>query len=519
MRLPTIGWVRALVAPVLAFIATGLDRGYQTDFWHHLARGRAIVEAGALVNDDRFTFTVFGQPLRDANWLTQVGYYRLFQVGGLPLVQLVNSLVLALMLAGVVYLCRRAGRSMKLAAFLSVGVFLALWPTFLIRPQTLSLLLFVVLYGVLTEARHRRRRWLLVVPPVLMALWCNLHGGFAIGLVLVGAFWVGAAVEWWLHGRRGVVILGLCLFACGAATLLNPYGYRVYAYVLTLSTTAARRGIEEWLPPGMGSWVGRAFAVSVAGMLLLLAKALRRRRRRLRARDACLLVCFLPLACGSVRMVAWWMLVAAPVAARLLKTTRSRHTPLRGERPTEQAPPAFRSCLGPTCAVGALLIVAALSAPPLERFNPLFRFVRSPHRTESDLQTVADRLAGRRVFTRLEWGEYLDWSASPAGARVYLDGRIEVYPDAVWDRYAAVTAGRADWQAILEADRADVLLLDQTYHGGLLARVRCSGRWREAMRAGPAVLFVRTAEPLTALGAGALSVGGGAAATYTAQSR
>ena len=100
---------------------------------------------------------------------------------------------------------------------------------------------------------------------------------------------------------------------------------------------------------------------------------------------------------------------------------------------------------------------------------------------------------------------------------MYMDGRIEVYPDAVWDRYAAVTAGRADWQAILDADRADVLLLDETYHGDLLSRVRRSTHWREATRSGPAVLFVRSEPSLTVERAGTLSVGAGPTATYLTQ--
>ncbi len=38
LPMPTGAWVRALIAPALIFIATGIDRSYQTDFWHHLAR-------------------------------------------------------------------------------------------------------------------------------------------------------------------------------------------------------------------------------------------------------------------------------------------------------------------------------------------------------------------------------------------------------------------------------------------------------------------------------------------------
>ena len=60
LPLPTDAWARALLAPVLVFIATAIDRNYQTDLWHHLARGRALVEEGQLLNEDRFTYTVAG---------------------------------------------------------------------------------------------------------------------------------------------------------------------------------------------------------------------------------------------------------------------------------------------------------------------------------------------------------------------------------------------------------------------------------------------------------------------------
>src|SRR5262249_46822446 len=73
--LPTPTKLRLAIVPVLAFLATVTDRTYLADFWHHLARGRAMVERGGLVDGDLFTFTVAGQPTKDINWLTQVGYY------------------------------------------------------------------------------------------------------------------------------------------------------------------------------------------------------------------------------------------------------------------------------------------------------------------------------------------------------------------------------------------------------------------------------------------------------------
>src|SRR5271155_299858 len=93
---PTDRLARMLLAPALVFIATSVDRNYQTDLWHHLARGRGLVEEGVLLNADRFTFTVPDRQFRDVNWAWQAGFYLLYRAGGLALVQTVNSAVLAL---------------------------------------------------------------------------------------------------------------------------------------------------------------------------------------------------------------------------------------------------------------------------------------------------------------------------------------------------------------------------------------------------------------------------------------
>jgi hypothetical protein len=502
------------------FIATGSDRGYQTDFWHHLARGREIVQSGRLVDVDLFTCTVPGAPLRDANWLSQVLYYGLHQAGGLPLVQFVNSLALAAAVGLLVWVCRRASGSLGAAAAAASFTFLGLWQqVLLIRPQTFSVLLFVTLFAVL-DAAARRPRLLLLVPP-LMALWANLHGGFPIGLVLIGAFVVAAlweraarrlARETTPHRQSSPAAFlsatripqSAIYFAFAAAvlaTFVNPYGWGVYRYVFTLSSAAAGRGVEEWLPPGLNTWVGKTFAASVGLLLVLFASA---RRRRPGVRDVCLAVCFLPLACSSVRMVAWWLLATAPCVASLGKDVwgrisrlRLRTAPLDGTAKPQAAFPTHTPSAASITVFASLALVAFISLPWFEHFNPLLQSLRTTRRTESDLHAAAEHIRaaapssdtpGGAIFSRLEWGEYLAWSAGPA-RRVFMDGRIEIYPDSVWSQYAAVTAGRADWQEILDGYDVAWLLLDLDYHADLLPQVRRSPRWRPVLQSGPAVLF------------------------------
>src|SRR6266508_3004463 len=82
---PSDLWVRLLLPPAFVFIACGIDRNYQTDLWHHLARGRVIATEGHLLDEDRFTYTVHGQSFQDVNWLSQLAFYELYRLGGLEL--------------------------------------------------------------------------------------------------------------------------------------------------------------------------------------------------------------------------------------------------------------------------------------------------------------------------------------------------------------------------------------------------------------------------------------------------
>jgi hypothetical protein len=485
--LPTDAWCRFLLAPVIVFMATAMDRHYLTDFWHHLARGRAIAEQGELLNKDIFTFTVADEPLQDNNWLTQLLYHWLYQQGGLDLVIFVNSLVLAVVFAILIALCRRASATPLAASGLGVLTFLGMWQVLIVRPQTFSFLLFVVLYAIMLGAE--RRRWLLALPPFVLALWANVHGGFPIGLVLVGAFLMGQIGESWLECGRGVVrdrrvwALGICLVLCLLATLVNPYGWNLYRYVMTTSSRAAQRRIDEWVPPGAHLFIGKVFILSLVGLIAIFGWV----RSRPRARDICLAICFLPLAMSSVRMVAWWLMAIVPVMAGLLARSATVHEATR-----EQGADAARSPeVGAAGYCAVLLGALVLSLPWLEGMNPL-NIVRGTHRDEMDLEEVARQLpeGDHRIFSRFEWGEYLGWRLAPHG-RVFMDGRIEIYPDDVWSEYMTLTFAGPSWQEILDRHGVDCLILDTSYHQVLIEQVRQSPEWRELDPVGKAIVFHR----------------------------
>jgi hypothetical protein len=144
--------------------------------------------------------------------------------------------------------------------------------------------------------------------------------------------------------------------------------------------------------------------------------------------------------------------------------------------------------------VATILAFCIGSLPWLEEVSPLL-MARSPHRTESDLRAVADALpvsapAPARVFTRMEWANYLAWRFE-GRAPVFVEGHVELYPAETWDQFVTVNDARPGWEAVLDQHSVRFLLLDQTYHGPLLSEVQRSERWMQRARAGAAILFER----------------------------
>ena len=433
-----------------------------------------IVAQGHVLHRDPFSFLTQNQVIRDANWLTQVMYWCAFRAGGLELVQVGNALIVALTLLVLIRHAHQKCNSLAAAMLAGAIAFLGLWQMLLIRPQTLSLLLFALLHQQLDgKPKHR----LLILVPAVMALWSNVHGGFAIGLVLIGACCLSEMVDSWLQ-RRTISAWPVLILALGfAGTLLNPWGIEIYRTSSEIAFRASSRGIEEWLPPTMGSLAGQILFLS---SLLIVALSLKTRRKP-SIREGCLAICFLPLAFHSTRMIAWWLLAMTPMLADLIAKILTEKHPARDLRPSWMA------------AAVMLLLGAevALSVPWMERYNPVMGTLRSGHRIESDVEAAAAHIPAKsRVFTRMEWGGRLDCAIGPENS-VCMDGWIELYSDSQWQEFQIVSAGRPGWQQILDRWQVNCLLLDQSYHTRLLEEVRASGQWEQKLARGPAILLVR----------------------------
>lgn len=422
MRMP--GWIVREAAPLGVAAATyalavGLPAGDPDTYWH-LASGRWMLEHAQLLREDIFTSTIRGQPYSVGEWLGQVVLAAAYQAGSWTGIVILRALLVAVAAFFLTRVARRMGAPWP-AAILVVLFALALskqaWGD---RPQLFSIALFPLALELCFAARSGDRRAWWALPPLLL-LWTNLHGGYALGLVLVGVFTLEALLL-----RRPVAgVLVATSLACFVATLVDPGA-------LGLGSAASHvlsppRFIVEEMPPDVLKPAGFVFAVFVAAAL---AGALLTGGTIL---EALLLVPLLWLALSAQRHLHWFAFAATPfLAAQAAELWR--RLPYRRGRPYP-LPPAAQGWLAVALLAGALASTVSAPGAPDESAYPV-------------AARDAIRSGNGTLLQEYDWGGWLIFHHPERPA--FIDGRLFPFIPAVLDDYVELTTLRPRWREALE---------------------------------------------------------------------
>ena len=484
LSLPQV-WAVVSLAGIFVILALGLIRPH--DFWWHVRAGQWIVDNGRVPATDLFSYTRAGEPWAYQSWLMEVVLYLWLRAGGLPLVIFFHAAVITTaygLSLGVNQ--RAAGGNLRWAALATLAAAALGISNWNVRPQTISFLFFALtLYTLERHAAKRLdARWLWLLPP-LFALWANAHGGFVFGLALLGATLLAEMLAWLRRQRRFPTRLLLVTLLCAGATLLTPIGLGMADYVLGFVKHPVTRSLNvEFWPPTIRSLDGQIFFAYVAILIVLLVAS----RYRPTPRQTVYLLLFGGLAVMARRNTAWFGLVAAPtMAASLYTWTRDRHA--AGNARTGRAHLNYAMLV----LVG---VVAVLSLPWLRPYLPLPEERRAYVSSETPVEAVAylRTLPGpRRVFHSEGSGSYMIW-ASPK-VPVFVDTRIELYPEEQWRDYLALTGARYDWQAILDRYGVDTLLLHREKQEHLIEAATAATGWERIYEDQQMVIIEREGVP------------------------
>ncbi len=452
----TLWWKAAVVCLVFSLVLFLVSKTMaDPDLWGHVRFGLDMLREGAVRLADRYSY-LSDRSWINHEWMSEILFGASFGLAGpVGLVALKVSVLLPLF--GLLYrhLCKR-GLSVFRAGVVIILMQPCLPALILVRPQLFTYFGFLLMLLIIVQAEEGRRRWLWAAVP-LMCFWTNLHGGFLAGGIL-GIWWVSAAAQAGVDRglRRQTVPFGLQpLAACavaGLSTFLNPYGPRLLEF-LAGTAFVERPEIGEWHPLHIRSVMGGGYLLLVAVTVFALTKT--RRRLTLGILGPVTVCVLLPLL--SVRHLPLFCLAFAVLLADHLADAFQCHWPQ--ERLGGKADPLRM----PFICIAAVTSIAFLSLAV-----PRLRCIQTdlfPIPTQSVALLKKSGVSGKMVTT-FGWGEYVIWHLGPE-IKVSIDGRREtVYSDERLTRNLNFAFGQGDWDAVLERDPADIVLVSKRWTGG-----------------------------------------------------
>ena len=410
-----------------------------------------------------------GAPWTAHEWLSEVLLALALRVGGWSGVVLLTGAAAAAAALIVGLTAARQLRGAPLVLTVAIGLSLVT-ANLLARPHVLALPLAAAWSAGLLAARDRGR-----APPIglaaLMIAWANMHGGFIFGLLLIGPFALEAVTEAPV-GARLLAARAWATFALAAlaAALINPYGVDAFLLPFRLMSVENLSRISEWRPQDfshigtmelalltlLGLTLIRPFSmppIRAALLIALVAMALQHSRHQV------LLGILAP------------MLLARPIAAAIGMGSA-------GEEGRRIARIALTATVAAALAIGGARLIA-----PIERTDGASAPI-------SALRAVPPELRAKPVLNDYAFGGYLIFEH----VRPFIDGRAELYGDAMMSLYGRLQAGDdADVESALK--RYDIAWTIFAPDSRIVAILDREPGWRRLYADATAVVHVRDGAP------------------------
>lgn len=463
------------------------------DLWGHLRYGEMILEGHGLPREDVFSYTAPGAAFYDHEWLSDLVFAAVYAVAGSAgLVALKLGACAAMLLAmwdAMRGLGRRLAPGHDVHPLVVAGVMIAalavISPGATFRPQLFTMMFLALELALLVRGDARLRAGATTVPlelavlPVILGVWANLHGGFLVGLGLLGCYGAATIGEGLVAALRRrqlacapralAALAAICLLGV-LAPLVNPYGLELYLYLG--ATLDMHDQISEWYPVELLSTHFLRFKLlAVATAVACVVLWARRREGRAAGVLLCWLVPFLAVAAVAAfrhqRHTVLFGIVAVPPLAIAVEELRRLAV---ARRPGLVPRPPVRAALACGALAVALFQLWGFAAQ-VARDGTSIRYGRIDYPVDAVEFLRTHGIRGN-VAMPFEWGAYAISKLAPE-SRVFIDGRFEaVYPPQVIEDYFAFMNGTEGWERLLDAYPTEVVVVQRwrNIHPRLFAR-------------------------------------------------
>jgi hypothetical protein len=452
-------FVAALTAVLVFLMAarTPLD----SDLFWHLRAGSDTLDQLRPVVTDLYSYTRAGQPWVSQSWLTEVVLAITYRVAGWTGL---SALVAGLATLSMHAVYRRMSGPPLWRAFIVLLAVLVVAPVWSPRPAIFSLCLLLVLDDLLRREMGWKQRaaW----TAALFILWSNLHGGYALGVILLGCKAAGALVDRWSRPEKAggwrpflepIGLAGLGFFVAG----LNPNGAAMWLIPFqTVGVDILRSAIPEWASPDFHDLTQQPFLWMLAGLIAALGMA----GKPVNGFDLVKVVVFAAMGLMARRNFGPFSLLAAPVLSMTAWDVLSRLVVKIKINPQANRPLSAWAQYFANATLYTLIALAAI-AKLVYVSHPVVveGFLQQQYPAGAVEYLRAEQPSGR-LFSTYAWGGYLVWALPDYP--VFVDGRTDLFGDEIigqWLTIISADPGGGDkpgWEALIERWQIELVLIE-----------------------------------------------------------
>lgn len=440
----------------------------EPDICFLLASGRWIVEHGfTLPTTDPFSWTaeLVGQDYVIEKWLTEVIFYELFHWTGAAGLLVFDAIILTLTFVVMPY---RLLRLNGVTGFPALSItFLATLVSFshlAVRPEIFSFLFTAIILELLIRM-HRHRvaiHWpTLIALTAITALWSNLHTLFLLALMILAWESVCTFAERLLFFKGSERKINwtapISLITCTLATLINPYGIRLWQYLPVIFGSFNDTN-NEMQPLTMATLEKSPLAYpfvlfALIALILLLMKGLRRSAEEGDLFFRSLIIGGIAGGVKAMRSIPVADLFLVAGLARVLGKPSNELLPFGGDKFEFGNPfdAAWISICSIAAGAGAFLMTTIIP-PVIPQSSTAFEVPMQA------AEFIANSPPRGHMLNDPHFGNVLMWNAKDAPP-VFIDSRYNLYGNGLLQDYWTMVLMRPNWDKLMEKYGIDWVFL------------------------------------------------------------
>jgi hypothetical protein len=457
------------------------------DVGRHVRVGRQILEQHAIPLTDSLSHTRPGGDWVPKEWASQVAMAAADDMFGLAGVAVLAGLLFSASV-WLVFAIAVGGGAGVVSALLAAALSLLLQLVHLLpRPHLATTTLLAAVTLVLVRYRETRRGPMLLLLPLLFAIWANLHAGYPVGLLVVGVFvadaWIGVMRR--DTDSRTAVLLSVTALVCALATLLNPVGIDLWRHVTGHVGSRFFMSItQEFQSPDFQQAYGRLFLIVILGAGALVGWL----RPAIRRHEGALFLLGLAAALTSVRHITVFSVISVPWLAvwvtRAIADSAVAGAPWASRLRESGRKTAVSAALtGPILPIVVGLAGVALALGPF-RARAEFDVTQFP---VDALRAIQPESMPSEVFNQMRWGGYILYEYPDV--RIFMDGHADYFGEALTREYLGIRHLAPGWAEGL--DRYEVNWTLTMPMAPISQALELSPQWQRAYADEVAVIYVR----------------------------